>query len=94
MPTLLAVLALGVGVLLPGAGMFRLWFPVLTALVAARVLLTLVPSLFGTPLGRLRLFSPDLVLALVATAVTGVVWAAFRVAVSYFPVPGVSRPVS
>jgi hypothetical protein len=64
-------------------GLFSLWFPLLTTLAAAWVLLGLVPKLFGTPLGTLRLFAPDLVLTLVATAVTGVLWAAFRLAVAY-----------
>jgi hypothetical protein len=64
-------------------GLFSLWFPLLTTLAAAWVLLGLVPNLFGTPLGTLRLFAPDLVLTLVATAVTGVLWAAFRLAVAY-----------
>ncbi len=65
------------------AGLFSLWFPLLTTLVAAWVLVALVPDLFGTPLGTLRVFSPDLVLVLVATAVTGVLWAVFRLAVAY-----------
>ncbi len=52
-------------------GLFSLWFPLLTTLAAAWVLLALVPNLFGTPLGTLRLFAPDLVVALIATAVTG-----------------------
>ena len=64
-------------------GLFSLWFPLLTTLAAAWVLLGLVPNLFGTPLGTLRLFAPDLVLALVATAVTGVLWSVFRLAVAY-----------
>ena len=42
-----------------------------------------MPNLFGTPLGTLRLFAPDLVLALVATAVTGVLWSVFRLGVAY-----------
>lgn len=64
-------------------GLFSLWFPLLTTLAAAWVLLGLVPNLFGTPLGTLRRFAPDLVLALVATAVTGVLWSVFRLAVAY-----------
>ncbi len=64
-------------------GLFSLWFPLLTTLVAAWVLLGLVSKLFGTPLGTLRLYAPDLVLILVATAVTGVLWSVFRLAVAY-----------
>ena len=69
-------------------GLFSLWFPLLTTLAAAWVLLGLVPDLFGTPLGTLRMFSPDLALALTAAGVTGVVWAVFRLAVAYTDRPG------
>ncbi|MCP3975619.1 MAG: beta-lactamase family protein [bacterium] len=64
-------------------GLFSLWFPLLTTLGAAWVMLWLVPSLFGVPLGTIRLFSPDLGLAMVAGAVTGVLWAGFRLGVAY-----------
>ena len=64
-------------------GLFSLWFPLLTTLAAAWVVLHLVPSLFGTPLANIRLFQPDLGLALIATAVMGVLWAVFRLAVAY-----------
>ena len=75
-------------------GLFSLWFPLLTTLAAAWVLLGLVPNLFGTPLGTLRLFAPDLVVALVATAVTGVLWAVFRLAVAYTNRSGPALPAS
>jgi hypothetical protein len=65
------------------AGRFSLWFPLLTTLGAAWVILWLVPNLFGTPLTNLLLFAPDLGLALVATAVSGVLWAVFRLEVAY-----------
>ena len=64
-------------------GLFSLWFPLLTTLVAAWVILWLVPSLAGAPLGTIRLFQPDWGLALVATAVSGVLWALFRLGVAY-----------
>ena len=64
-------------------GLFSLWFPLLTTLVAAWVLVGLVPSLLGTPLGTLGLFAPDYLLALIATAVAGVLWAVFRLGVAY-----------
>ncbi len=64
-------------------GQFSLWFPLLTTLAAAWVILHLVPNLFGTPLANIRLFQPDLGIALIATAVTGVLWAVFRLAVAY-----------
>ena len=56
-------------------GLFSWWFPLLTTLAAAWVTLSLVPGLLGAPLGTIRLFQPDLGLALIATAVTGVLWA-------------------
>ncbi len=66
-----------------GFGRFSLWFPLLTTGVAAWVVLGLVPDLLGAPIGTLWLFQPDLGLALIATAVLGVVWAGFRLAVAY-----------
>jgi CubicO group peptidase (beta-lactamase class C family) len=65
------------------SGRFSLWFPLLTTAVAAWAILFLVPSLFGAPLRTISLFSPDLGLVLIATAVTGVLWAVFRLAVAY-----------
>jgi CubicO group peptidase (beta-lactamase class C family) len=65
------------------AGRFSLWFPLLTTLGAAWVILWLVPNLFGSPLATLLLFAPDFGLALVATAVFGVLWAVFRLGVAY-----------
>jgi hypothetical protein len=62
--------------------MFSLWFPLRTTLVAAWVAHWLVPNLFGSPLGNLLLFSPDLGLALV-TAAFGLLWAVFRLGVAY-----------
>lgn len=65
------------------AGRFSLWFPLLTTSAAAWVILSLVPRLFGSPLANLNQFLPDFVLALVATAATGVLWAVFRLGVAY-----------
>jgi CubicO group peptidase (beta-lactamase class C family) len=65
------------------AGRFSLWFPLLTTSVAAAVILVVVPRLFGSPLPHLSLFVPDFALALVATAVMGVLWAVFRLGVAY-----------
>jgi len=70
-------------------GRFRLWFPLLTTGVAAWVLLGLVPSLYGTPIRTLIYFVPDFVLALVASAITGVLLAVFRLGVAY---TGETRP--
>ncbi len=66
-----------------GFGLFSLWFPLLTTLVAAWVVLDLVPRLIGAPLGTIALFQPDLGLTLVAGAVLGVAWAVFRLVVAY-----------
>ncbi len=65
------------------SGRFSLWFPLLTTLGAAWVVLVLAPSLVGAPLTTISLFQPDLGLAMTATAVTGVGWAVFRLAVAH-----------
>ncbi|WP_062380505.1 serine hydrolase domain-containing protein [Demequina pelophila] len=65
------------------AGLFSLWFPLLTTTLAAWVLMSLVPSLMGAPLATVRVFQPDLALAMTATAVGGVAWALFRLAIAY-----------
>lgn len=70
------------------SGRFSLWFPLLTTLIAAWLILRLVPTLFGAPLGTIMLFQPDLGLSLIATATTGVLWATFRLAVAYTDQPG------
>ena len=69
-------------------GRFSLWFPLFTTLVAGWVTLWVVPTLFGAPLGTLRLFQPDFGLMLIATAVTGVLWAVFRLGIAYIGRPG------
>lgn len=70
------------------AGLFSLWFPLLTTLAAAWVVVVLVPNLFGSPLATLTVFQPDMALALKVTAVTGVLWASVRLAVAYTGRPG------
>ncbi len=64
-------------------GLFSLWFPLLTTLAAAVVILWLVPNTLGAPLSVVGRFQPDLGLALTATAVFGVLWAVFRLVVAY-----------
>lgn len=64
-------------------GFFSLWFPLLTTVVAAWVILSLMPTLLGSPLDNIRLFQPDLGVALIATALAGVLWAVFRLGVAY-----------
>ncbi len=71
-----------------GFGRFSLFFPVLTTAVAAWAFLFLVPNLVGAPLTTIWVFSPDLGLGLVAAAVTGVLWAVFRLGVAYLGRPG------
>ncbi len=39
--------------------------------------------MFGAPIATISLFQPDMGLALMATAVTGVLWAVFRLGVAY-----------
>jgi len=70
------------------SGRFSLWFPLLTTLVAAGAIFILVPRVGGAPIGTIRLFTPDFGLALIATAVTGVLWAVFRLGVAYTGRPG------
>ncbi len=64
-------------------GLFSLWFPLLTTLGGAWIILGLVPRLFGVPIATLRRFQPDFGLVLIATAVTGVLWAVLRLVVAY-----------
>lgn len=64
-------------------GLFSLWFPLLTTLVAAWVIISLGPSQGGVPIGTIILLQPDFGLALVASAVAGVLWAVFRLGVAY-----------
>lgn len=64
-------------------GAFSLWFPLLTTGVAAWVLIGLVPTLFGTSIGSLMVYTPDFGLALVASGVGGVLLTGFRLAVAY-----------
>lgn len=73
-------------------GLFSWWFPLLTTVVSAWVILSLIPDLFGVPLRTLALFQPDFGLALVATAVTGVLWAVFRLGVAYTGESGPESP--
>ena len=70
------------------SGRFSLWFPLLTTLVAAWAIFFLVPKVGGAPIGTIRLFAPDFGWALIATAVTGVLWAVFRLGVAYTGRPG------
>ena len=66
-------------------GAFSLWFPLLVSLVLAWVCLSLIPGLFGVSLSTLSIYQPDWVLSLWASAITGLVWAVFRLCVYYTP---------
>ncbi|MEM9562299.1 MAG: hypothetical protein AAGA93_06780 [Actinomycetota bacterium] len=64
-------------------GLFGWWFPLVSTLAAAWVVVALVPVLYGVPLRTLGSFQPDLEVALIATAGTGVSLAVFRLGVVY-----------
>ncbi|WP_304073237.1 serine hydrolase domain-containing protein [Maricaulis maris] len=60
------------------AGWFSLGFPVLSTLAMAWVFVDLMPKLFGAPLATFYLYQPDMTILLVASSVTGVGFALFR----------------
>ena len=66
-------------------GLFSLWFPLLAITVMAWTFIYLIPRLFGVTLSTLGLYQPDLVLVLIASAVTGLLWALLRLAIAYSP---------
>lgn len=74
------------------SGAFSLWFPLVTTIALAWTALYLIPQLFGVSITTFVLYQPDFVLLLAATAVTGIVWAVFRLGVFYSatspPAPG------
>lgn len=65
------------------AGLFSLWFPLLTTVATAWFMVWLLPGLIGAPIGTINLFQPDFGLTLYAAAVLGVVWSVFRLGVAY-----------
>jgi len=73
-------------------GLFSLWFPLLSTLAMAVFLIYLNPRLTGAPLETLLLFQPDLALTMIASAVTGVAWALFRLGLAYTGNPGRRSP--
>jgi CubicO group peptidase (beta-lactamase class C family) len=64
-------------------GAFSLWFPLVMTLALAWSALYLIPQLFGVSITTFALYQPDFVVLLVASAATGVLWAAFRLGVFY-----------
>ena len=65
------------------SGIFSLWFPLVMTIALAWISVSMIPRLFGVSLGNFYLYQPDLVLLLVATAVTGILWAVIRLGVFY-----------
>ncbi|OLF80670.1 hypothetical protein AWH62_15095 [Maricaulis sp. W15] len=64
------------------SGWFSLVFPVFSTLAMAWVFVDLMPKLFGAPLATFYLYQPDMTILLVASAVTGVGFAIFRLALA------------
>jgi len=64
------------------AGWFSLVFPVFSTLAMAWVFVDLMPKLFGAPLATFYLYQPDMTILLVASAVTGVGFSVFRLALA------------
>ncbi len=64
-------------------GQVSLWLPLVMAGVLAVVLLMIVPRLFGTTLGGLMLYQPDLVILLKAGVILSAVWAILRLGLAY-----------
>jgi hypothetical protein len=101
LPVIFVIGAIGVG-RHPGGlraksgafGAFSLWFPLLMTLMLAWVSVWLIPQLFGVSIGAFALYQPDFVVLLVATAVTGVIWAVFRLGVFYSGKASRSRPAA
>jgi len=69
------------------AGLFSIWFPLLMMGVLAWSVFSFVPSAFGAPLSAIRVFVPDMVIAMVAMAVLGLVWAVMRIGIFYTKKP-------
>lgn len=68
------------------SGLFSLWFPLLATTAMSWVFLVLLPQLFGTPLGTLGLYQPDMVILLIAGSVSGFALAVIRLGLYYvFP---------
>lgn len=65
------------------SGQFSLWFPLCMTLAIAGLIFVLIPRVFGAPIETLSRFQPDLGIAFVATAATGVFWAALRLGLAY-----------
>ena len=64
-------------------GLFSLWFPLIMTVALAWISVSLIPNLFGVSLQTLGVFSPDLAIVLLSTALMGVFWSAFRLYVYY-----------
>ncbi len=65
-----------------GFGLFSLWFPVIAMAAMTTVLLVVIPRAFGGSLATLLLYQPDFAWAMIAAAVSGPMWALFRLVVA------------
>ncbi len=64
-------------------GLFSLWFPLIAMGGLAWFLVVVMPRLFGVSLATLRVYQPDFVLFVVATAVSGLAWALLRLVLAH-----------
>jgi CubicO group peptidase (beta-lactamase class C family) len=64
-------------------GQISLWLPLVMSGVLAVVLLKVVPGLFGTTLGGLALYQPDLVILLYASVILSAIWAVLRLVIAH-----------
>ncbi len=66
-------------------GIFSLWFPLVMTLGIGGLIFGLIPRLFGAPFPTIRLFQPDIGLAMIACVFTGIAWALWRLILAYVP---------
>lgn len=64
-------------------GRVSLWVPLFAMAAVAWICVAVIPQLFGVSLSTLRLYQPDMVLLLKATAGLGMLWAVARLGIAY-----------
>ena len=64
-------------------GLVSLWMPLITTSALACVGFYALPHMIGAPISAIRAFQPDFAFGLVATGITGVAWALFRLGIGY-----------
>jgi CubicO group peptidase (beta-lactamase class C family) len=74
-------------------GLFSLWFPLVAMAGLAWFLVVVMPRLFGVSLATLQAYQPDFALFVVATAVSGLAWALFRLVLAHAHHGVLNRPV-